>query len=195
MKQPLSDRQREIIEMSGKILLNKGVKGLTTKILAREMGFTESAIYRHFKTKEDIILHLLHILHQDMENRLGLVINQQLSASQKIQQIFHSQFQFFQEHPHFSIAILSEGLFDESKKIHQAVLKIVGFKSGLLTHIVEEGRHANEFSKTVDTDDVVHILMGAFRLQLIKWKFSKFSLDLETEGNKKISTIIHLIKQ
>ena len=63
MMDKASKRQQEIIESAGKLLMEKGIKGLTTKNLAQEMEFSESALYRHFKNKEDIILCILkHII-------------------------------------------------------------------------------------------------------------------------------------
>ena len=52
----LSGRQIEIIEAAGRILTVSGISGLTIKNLANEMKFSESAIYRHFKSKEEIII-------------------------------------------------------------------------------------------------------------------------------------------
>ena len=40
----ITERQLEIIEASGKILMEKGILGLTTKNLAKEMHFSESAL-------------------------------------------------------------------------------------------------------------------------------------------------------
>ena len=40
----ISNRQLEIIEVSGKILIEKGIKGLTTKTVASEMNFSSGAI-------------------------------------------------------------------------------------------------------------------------------------------------------
>ena len=42
----ISDRQLEIIEAAGKILTASGISGLTIKNLAKEMKFSESAIYK-----------------------------------------------------------------------------------------------------------------------------------------------------
>ena len=58
----ISDRQLEIIKAAGKILTTSGVSGLTIKNLAKEMKFSESAIYRHFTSKEEIIIALLEFL-------------------------------------------------------------------------------------------------------------------------------------
>ena len=62
MIKSISDRQLEIIEAAGKILTASGLSGLTIKNLAKEMKFSESAIYRHFASKEDIIISLLEYL-------------------------------------------------------------------------------------------------------------------------------------
>jgi len=51
----MKERQLEIIEAAGRILTLSGVSGLTIKNLAKEMQFSESAIYRHFTSKEEII--------------------------------------------------------------------------------------------------------------------------------------------
>lgn len=52
----ITPRQLEIIEATGKILTKSGTSGLTIKNLAKEMNFSESAIYRHFASKEILYL-------------------------------------------------------------------------------------------------------------------------------------------
>ncbi len=58
----------EIIEASGRILASRGISALTIKNLASEIGFVESALYRHFKSKEDIIVLLIKYLHNNIES-------------------------------------------------------------------------------------------------------------------------------
>ena len=78
-----SKRQQEIIESAGKLLMQKGVKGLTTKNLALEMNFSESALYRHFKNKEDIIVLLLDYLGSNIKERLNIISEKKLKESFK----------------------------------------------------------------------------------------------------------------
>lgn len=194
MQKPISDRQIEIIEASGKILMEKGIKGLTTKNLAAEMGFSESAIYRHFKNKEDIIVVLLDYLKENIKIRLENIIANENNAKKQLKQIFASQFSFFKQNPHFVIAILSEGLFDETEKIQNSIMKLIELKAKLLNQVVEKGRKNNEFTQQITTPDLLHIIMGSFRLSMLKWKLSKFQFDIETEGNRVINNVINLIK-
>ena len=75
----ISDRQLEIIEAAGKILTASGISGLTIKNLAKEMKFSESAIYRHFTSKEEIIIALLEYLAQSMDERYTNAISSEQS--------------------------------------------------------------------------------------------------------------------
>ena len=108
MKVDLSARQLEIIEASGKILMQKGVAGLTTKNLAQEMNFSESALYRHFKDKEEIITNLITYLSENINERFENIINTDLNAEEKFTQLFQSQFSFFKTNPHFIVIVLAE---------------------------------------------------------------------------------------
>lgn len=188
-----SKRQQEIIESAGKLLMQKGVKGLTTKNLALEMNFSESALYRHFKNKEDIIVLLLDYLGSNIKERLNIISEKKLTSEEKLKQLFSSQFEFFNQNTHFVVAILSEGLFDESEKINQSIMKIIHYKMELITKIIEVGKENNEFTKSIETQEIVHIIMGSFRMMMLKWKFSKFETNLINQGNKIMDTVIKLL--
>ncbi|MBK7754593.1 MAG: helix-turn-helix transcriptional regulator [Flavobacteriales bacterium] len=49
----IKPRQLEIMEAAGQLMTESGYAALTTKRLAERMGFSEPALYRHFKNKED----------------------------------------------------------------------------------------------------------------------------------------------
>ena len=97
----ISDRQFEIIVAAGKILSASGVGRLTIKNLAREMGFSESAIYRHFDSKEDILVAMLNFLAEDMDERLNQVVSTLKSPTENLDAIFLDQFAFFFQKPAF----------------------------------------------------------------------------------------------
>ena len=191
----ISNRQLEIIEVSGKILIEKGIKGLTTKTVASEMNFSESAIYRHFKSKEEILVALLSLLKQNMNKRLTAQIKPQNSATENFQAVFTSQLNYFKNNPHFVVAVLSDGLIDESKEIKAIILQLMQNKMQLLGQILEQGKQTNEFNTEISTEDLLPIILGSFRFQMLKWKLSNFQYDITTEGNKTINNLLALIQK
>jgi TetR/AcrR family fatty acid metabolism transcriptional regulator len=65
------------------------------------MKFSESAIYRHFTSKEEIIIALLEYLAKSMDERYSHAISNVQSPEEKFTTLFQNQFSFFKKNPHF----------------------------------------------------------------------------------------------
>lgn len=190
----IKERQLEIIEAAGEILTESGIAGLTTKNLAAKMGFAESALYRHFKGKEEIILTMLRYLATDMDSRLTNTAKDIESPEEKLQAVFNNQFEFFKKNPHFLVAIFSDGLLEESKAINEAILQIMGTKRKHLLQIIQQGQKQKQFTDALSADELVHIIMGSFRLHMLQWRLSGFTFDLKLKGNKLMTNLRKLIQ-
>lgn len=190
----IKKRQFEIINAAGEILTTSGVGGLTIKKLAEKMGFAESALYRHFKNKEDIILTMLDYLAETVEEKSANSLNENDPPDVQLQALFNTQFIFFKKNPHLVVAILSDGLLAENAVIDEAVLRIMNVMRSNIVQIVKRGQQQHIFTKNIAPDDMVHIIMGSLRLFLLQWRLSDFSFDIKTRGNKLLSAVITLIK-
>lgn len=61
MKKPRpesSSRREEILLAARRLFVEHGIPGTSMRVLAREIGVTEGALYRHFPSKEDIVADL-----------------------------------------------------------------------------------------------------------------------------------------
>lgn len=190
----ITDRQFEIIEAAGKILTSSGISGLTIKNLAKEMQFSEAAIYRHFASKEKIIIAMLDFLASDMDTRLTSIITHKLSTEEKFVLIFQNQFEFFRRNPHFVVAVFSDGLMEESQTINASISKIMQVKMNHLKPVISEGQENGLFNSTLQESDLLHITMGAMRLLMYKWRIANFEFDITKKGNEMIQSILTLIK-
>lgn len=191
----VTERQFEIIEAAGKILTEKGVGGLTIKNLAAQMNFTESAVYRHFRSKEDIISAMLNFLYENIEIRFDSIMLQYTEPEDRLRAAIDSQFDFFSKNPHFVVAVFSDGLLEESEKINNIILKIMSFKSKFMTNIVKEGQAKMVFNEKISSEKLVHIVMGSFRLFMFKWRLDSFKFNLQTEGRYMMDSVILLIRK
>ena len=68
-------RKQQIIDAARKLIIRKGSEHLTVRALAKEVGLIEAAIYRHFKSKLEILSFLMtHIMDGmllEMERTVG----------------------------------------------------------------------------------------------------------------------------
>lgn len=190
----LTERQLEIIKASGKILMESGIAGLTTKNLAREMNFSESALYRHFKNKETIITLLIAYLAENITQRFDAIINAKQSPEEKFKALFISQFSYFKQNPCFINIVLSDGLIDNSEEVKNAIQQLLHTNFIRFNHLIKEGQKLGVFSTIITSEELVHIVMGTFRLQMLKWKLASFEFDIEVQGQKTMNSLLALIK-
>jgi AcrR family transcriptional regulator len=190
----ITPRQLEIIEAAGKILTASGVSGLTIKNLAKEMQFSESAIYRHFKSKEEIILAMLNYLADGIDKRLSNLAKP-TDPVEQFKSLFREQFRFFSENPHFVVAVFSDGLMEESQLINQSFLKLLNVKIKNLMPIIMEGQQKGIFTNAITTDELMHIIMGTFKLQMFKWRIANFEFDVKRSGDNMVQSLLTLIKK
>jgi AcrR family transcriptional regulator len=189
----ISNRQLEIIHSAGTILTEAGMSGLTTKKLAQSVGFSEAALYRHFKSKEAIVLALLSYLAADMETRFA-TLDPFLSAEAQLSDLFRSQAAFFKANPHYVVAVFSEGLIADNAAVNAKVMAIMAVKRSHLIPIFEQGQKEGSFSNKLSVDSIAHIVMGAFRLLMFQWRTKSFEFDIEVKTDKMIKDILILIK-
>ena len=91
-----SERQIEIIEAATKRIDEHGIQDLTIKTLAADLNLSEAALYRHFKSKNEILLGLLTYFIEEMKDRLDIILsNKDRSPSELLKDLFDSQFKTF----------------------------------------------------------------------------------------------------
>jgi AcrR family transcriptional regulator len=195
MTETITDRQFEIIQVAGKILTESGVSGLTIKNLAKEMGFSEAAIYRHFASKEKIVIGLLAYLANNMDERYTTALDNNLNSEEKFIILFQNQFSFFHKNPHFVGAVFYDGLMEVSEQINLNILKIMKMKMKHLKPILLEGQKTNVFTNAIPVEDLAHIVMGTMRLQMFKWRGANFQFDIQQKGDDIIQSLLTLIKK
>lgn len=194
MKPKISERQFEIIEATGKILTVAGVSGLTIKNLAKEMNFTEGAIYRHFKSKEEIIIAMIEYLAENMEERFSKIILEDKTQEENLINLFLDQFMFFQNNSHFVVAVFSDGFMEESFRINEAILKIMNIRMKYIKPLIENGQKLNLFTNAISSEEILHILMGSTRLLMYKWRVANFKFNLPHKGVEMIESVLTLIR-
>ena len=189
----IKERQRDIIEAAGALLTRSGLSGLTIKNLAAEMQFSESALYRHFTSKEEIILAMLKYLATDMDKRLSdavLGIDDPLVG---LKNIFESQFRFFSQNKHFVAAVFSDCLMEESPRINESILNLMAIKRRHTLPLIKAGQQEGVFTDSIGAEHLMHITIGTFRLQMFKWKSANFEFSIEERGKDLINSLISII--
>ncbi|MBT6440097.1 MAG: TetR/AcrR family transcriptional regulator [Flavobacteriales bacterium] len=191
----LSKRQIEIIEAATQLIGKGGVKSLTTKTLAAEMGFSEPALYRHFADKNEILKSVLIYYKEKLKEGLTNVINSDLSGKEKIKGMIDFQFGHFTKYPAVIMVIFSETSFQYNSQMSKLVSEIMRQKSSMVSGIIESGQQEGSIRADIAPEQLATMIMGSMRFTILRWRLSNFDFNLIQEGNILWNTIELLINK
>lgn len=190
-----TERQIEIIEAATHRIDQFGIQELTIKNLAADLNLSEAALYRHFKSKNDILLGLLTYFIVEMEVRIRKIIsNNEKPPSEIIKQIFKSQLDTFAQNPAIVSVIFSEGIFQFNKELSDKISTMMTVMQNNISTLIGRGLESGTYGKLLGADSITTIIMGSMRMVVLKWKLSGNTSDLTNDGKKILTGILKMIE-
>lgn len=195
MASELSDRQKEIIDVSLELISESGIQGLTIKNLAKKIGFSESAIYRHYENKIQILVAILNFFRENTECIFTAELATQGDAVSKINHLLITQFKIFATSPSLVAVIFSEELFRNEPILMEKVSGIMNTNFDTLTNILKTGQEKGEIRTDIEAEHLSVVVMGSLRLFVKQWLMSNYAFNLVQEGNELSASIKVLVKK
>lgn len=81
---------------------------------------------------------------------------------------------------------------EESQRINEVILKIMGVKMKHVKAVIVEGQQKGVFTDAISAEEMIHLVIGTFRLQMFKWRASNFQFDLIGVGVKNDSITVNI---
>ena len=99
----MSKRKLEILRHVSKLMLDYSDNQITTALLAKSVGVTESALYRHYKNKNEMFYELFRFVEELLlNNLLKIAEDSKLPLNKAIYKMLLEVVQFVQQNPGFS---------------------------------------------------------------------------------------------
>ncbi len=187
-----SKRQKGIFKATGEVIQQEGIAELTTKKIANRVGFTEGALYRHFKGKNEIIEGVLTHIKQEIE-ALYLMIDPFLEPEDAFQAVFECQFLFFNDHSHFVDIAFSKALIVD-QPFKPSVEDLIRMTEQQVLAAVEAGQKKGVLNCDLPAEALTQIAMGAFRFEMLNWSLNQYRDQLLVRGELLIEHLLLLFK-
>jgi len=191
-----TERQIEIMEAATLRIDQFGIQELTIKNLAADLSLSEAALYRHFKSKNDILLGLLTYFILEMNLRIaGIIANQKKQPSELLKQIFTSQLNTFVQKPAIVSVIFSEGIFQFNKELSDKVSDMMALMQKNINTLIVRGQNEGLYGKLLGSDTITTIIMGSMRMVVLKWKLSGNKSNLVNDGKNVLNGLLKMIEK
>lgn len=186
-------RQQEIIDVALELIASGGIQALTIKNLARNIGFAESAIYRHYNNKTQILLAILDFFEHNTDQFFLNQLDTNVDALTKIELLFQNHFRKFSVTPSLVSVIFSEEIFRNEEELTIKVKGIMSKNIGSIRLILETGQRGGEIRTDIPASDLSLIIVGSLRMLVKHWQMSNYEFNLVERGATFINTIKTLV--
>jgi TetR/AcrR family transcriptional regulator len=162
-----SKSRQDILHAAEIEFASKGFYGARIDTIALNAQINKRMIYEYFGNKEELYKQVLTTVYGRIRPREEKLLSENRSAAEIITDYINLYFDFLQQNPTYVNLILWENL-NRGRYIQQT--DVTGIKAPVferLRDIIEQGKQKGEFSKNVDTDQVI--------LSILTYTFSYFS--------------------
>jgi AcrR family transcriptional regulator len=182
------ERREQIVNEAIKIIHGEGYTSLSIRELSKRVGISEPAIYRHFASKEEIIIGIL-----DKMKKLGQYIIERIQsvpdARERIIQFVLLHYEFLEKHPEMTSVLFSDEIFDHNEVLKKKFNEVMGQRWAILTELIDDLKK-EENSIGQSTEDLSLILLGLLRTTVLRWKRSGFQFSLKERGKQVMDTLL-----
>jgi len=173
-KKPRSDRKRQILEAFALMLQSNPGTRITTAALAREVGVSEAALYRHFPSKAKMIDALLEFAEQSVFSRIAVVLKEEANVQQRCYQILYLLLSFVEKNPGFARLLVGDALQGETDRLRVRVKQLFDRIETQLRQIIREHQATMLDRPQLSAQDTANLLLSAAEGQINQFVRSEF---------------------
>ncbi|MDD1771867.1 MAG: TetR/AcrR family transcriptional regulator [Methanomassiliicoccales archaeon] len=170
-------RKAQVLGTALKIVHQSGISALTLRQIANDVGVSEAALFRHFKSKEDIVNALAIKVFE--ENQF---VPRGDGPWETLQNMMTWQLALFQDNPMHTSVLFQEDLFRDFPVVKERFDLRRRSRSSLINQLVKGGQSDGTFSPEVDGEAFAILFMGSIRMAVLEWRQANFSYDLRSNG-------------
>lgn len=148
-KQKVS-RREQILQSLAQMLENHPGQRITTAALAREVGVSEAALYRHFPSKARMFEGLIGFIEETIFSRVTLITGSQASGIKQCEQILTLLLAFIEKNPGMARILTGDALAGETDRLRTRVNQFFERLETQLKQILREAE-VREGLRTITT--------------------------------------------
>lgn len=112
-------RRETILHALVQLLENDPGARITTSVLAKSVGVTEAALYRHFPSKRKMFEALLEFAEEAVFSRCQVILQEREDVRMRLQQLMHLVLVFAERNPGLCCVLTGDALVGENEALRK----------------------------------------------------------------------------
>ena len=171
-------RQEQIAGAALELIAKRGLDELNIGALARQVGVVPSAIYRHYKGKDEVLMSVLDLISRSLTANIEAVYQSPSDALERLHLLLVRHVQLVRHHVGIPRVLFSEQIFAGSARRRRRAHQTLHAYLQKIATIIREGQRQGQIRADVSPDTTGIMFLGLVQPALILWLMSNNAFDV-----------------
>lgn len=177
-------RKAEIVAATLELAFEMGPEGITTERIARKVGVSQPALFRHFPRKEDIWDAVIDWIGEQLARRWGQVLDGHADPLEQLHMILRVLLGTIQRTPAIPAILFSRELHVRNQTLRRALTGLMQRLHDLLRDILTLGVRSGTWRADLHIAEAAFVIIALVQGLAVRWSLSERSFDLVEEGER-----------
>jgi len=157
------ERREATIEAVVELAGEQNPSEITTAVIAKRMGLTQGALFRHFPNKDAILQAVMEWVAERLLSRIEKAVHAKSSPSAALESMFMAHVDFITEHPGIPRMLFGELQRSEETAPKQMAQTLIRHYAEHLNHLFEQGKICGEIDRKLDSEAAATLFIGTIQ--------------------------------
>jgi len=170
-------RKDQILQALARMLESAPGERITTAALAREVGVSEAALYRHFPSKARMFEGLIKFIEDTLFARISRIVNEEDSAEIRCQNILLLLLTFCDKNPGMTRLLTGDALAGETERLRERIAQFFNRLEAQLKQVLREAQIRENLKTTISPAILANLLLASCEGRLVQFVRSEFKVS------------------
>lgn len=187
---PAEARKSEIVDCALRLADKVGPDRLTTEMIAREIGITQPAIFRHFAKKKEIWAAVAERLRENFAAAWRAAAVAGALPKDVIKALALAQIGVIRTTPGLVGILFSRELHVDNAVLRSAINSSQSAFHALLSEAARSGVASGQFRPNLNPSDAAFLVISVIQSLALRWSLAEKNFDLTCEATRLLDALI-----
>lgn len=191
----LLHRKETIVLTAIEIIEQLGIRHLSTREIARRENISEGTIFKHFKSKNDIILAVLDHFCKYDNDLLETIKIKQLKPKEALRFVIDAYATYYENYPAITVIPQIYSILSYEPELSQKVRQIMALRSNEIREIIEQAKEQGVIRIAASSQVITDIIIGTISQTCLNWRMSGYCFSLKERILQAMEVIFSLFQE
>ncbi len=177
-------RQEQIAQATLELVAVGGLSKLSVAAVARHVGLVPSALYRHFKSKDEVLDAALRLIQDKLLGNIVAVREDNSDALAQLHKLLLRHVWLIQENRGIPQVIFSQDFYIDHPERRERVYRGIRSYLAEVAQIIRDGQRNDQISRRIDPDSAAVMFLGLIQPSAILWHMSDGDFDVSQQARR-----------